>query len=100
MKRLVNAYSVNRARAILSFHDIKLDDLVQWTIITMRWPQLAKYSITYFGAIDKIGQKNISDIDEEISYLFNDEDVRSVVDGGNITDRLDKATVEASSNLG
>lgn len=100
MKRLVNAYSVNRARAILSFHDIKIDDLVQWTIIIMRWPQLAEYLIKNPGTIDKVGQNDISDIDEEVSYLFNDEDVKSVVDGGNITGRLNKATVEACSNLG
>jgi energy-coupling factor transporter ATP-binding protein EcfA2 len=100
MKRLVNAYSVNRTTAILSFLDIDLEDLVQWTIISMRWPQLADYLSKNPDKVGMVGQDNLANVEEEIRYLFKDREVVALVAGGMVTNRLTKATVEECAQLG
>jgi hypothetical protein len=99
MKRLVNAYSVNRARAILAFLNISMEDLAQWTIINMRWPQLAEYFAENPEMIDKIGADDLSEIDENMRYLFKDAEVINVINGGDITNALTTETIKICSKL-
>ncbi|NJO91889.1 MAG: hypothetical protein HC831_25175, partial [Chloroflexia bacterium] len=99
MKRLVNAYSVNRARAILAFLSISMEDLAQWTIINMRWPQLAEYFAEHPVKIDKIGTDDLSEIDEKMQHLFKDPEVINVINGGDITNALTTDTIKICSKL-
>ena len=41
MKRFVNAYSVERALRTIEARRPELDQLARWTIVQLRWPQLA-----------------------------------------------------------
>jgi hypothetical protein len=43
MKRLVNAYSVNRNISTLQHLDIEEGPLALWTILSLHWPLLADY---------------------------------------------------------
>jgi len=43
MKRLVNAYGLNHARAYLEGRNVSVEALARWTIIELRWPLLAEY---------------------------------------------------------
>jgi len=99
MKRLVNAYSVNRARAILAFLNISMDDLAQWTIINMRWPHLSEYLGDKPELIAKIGAQDLSEIDKSVSYLFEDTEVINVVNGGDITTALSVDVVVLCAKL-
>lgn len=99
MKRLVNAYSVNRALATLSFTDIPLKQLALWTILSMRWPGLVDFLIEEPVTIEKIGQENLDGIPEELKGLFNDKDVIQVVNGGTSDKLLNKATVIQCSQM-
>lgn len=99
MKRLVNAYSVNRARAVLAFLNIAMDDLAQWTIINMRWPQLSEYLAEYPETTSKVGEEDLSAIANNMHYLFKDPEVVNVIYGGDITTSLTPETVRICSNL-
>lgn len=99
MKRLVNAYSVNRARAILAFLDISMDDLAQWTIISMRWPRLSEYFAERPELVAKIGSDDLLDVDEKMKYLFKDPEVINVVNGGDITTALSPEVLILCSKL-
>ncbi len=99
MKRLVNAYSVNRARAILAFLNISMKDLAQWTIINMRWPQLADYLAENPEIINKVGTDDLLEIDKNMQYLFSDPEVINVVNGGDITNALTIDTIKICSKL-
>lgn len=98
--RLVNMYCVNKARAIMSFLDIDTDDLIQWTILSMRWPQLAEYLVDNPDSISKIGARNIEGIDPKVAQLFNDDSVLKVINGIGITDPIDKKTLKLCASLG
>jgi hypothetical protein len=99
MKRFVNAYSVNRALSTLSFSDIELNDLAQWTIFTLRWPQLAEYLTKNPDTIDKNITVNQNGMDDNIRQLLKDEDVKKVMEGNGITGLMDKKTIIACSHL-
>ena len=43
MKRSVNAYGLNHARAILESRKVSVEALARWTIVELRWPVLANY---------------------------------------------------------
>ena len=99
MKRLVNAYSVNRALTTLAHLDIERDQLALWTIVTMRWPKLADYLEKQPEMVEKIGQPGISGVPDEIKALFNDEDVANVVRGKPVEASLDRSIVERCAML-
>jgi energy-coupling factor transporter ATP-binding protein EcfA2 len=83
MKRLVNAYSGNRALAVLSEKDIDREQLALWTILSMRWPLLAEYLEKHPEKISQIGQPTLdSNIEEELRPLLDDQEVKTVVQGG------------------
>jgi hypothetical protein len=99
MKRLVNAYSVNRARAILSFLSITLEDLAQWTILNMRWPLLAEYLAIHPETIDQIGGENLDGVEKSLQYLYVDPEVINVVNGGDVNRAMTKETLILCSKL-
>ncbi|MFN8258489.1 MAG: P-loop NTPase fold protein [Bacteroidales bacterium] len=99
MKRLVNAYSVNRARAILSFLSISLEDLAQWTILYMRWPQLAEYLASNPYAIELIGNDSPDGVDPKLQFLFKNAEVIHVVNGGDITTAMTAEQLMICSKL-
>jgi hypothetical protein len=105
MKLLVNAYSVNRVLAILSEVEIEVHQLVLWTILSSRWPQLASYLEEYPDMLDKIkiGQNDVSDIPDDLQPLFSDKEVVNVVQGrvqdGSLNGSLIHNTVKKYSQL-
>ena len=52
MKRLVNAYGLNQARAYLEDRKVSVEALARWTIIELRWPVLADYIAMSWPEID------------------------------------------------
>ncbi|MCG8697354.1 MAG: KAP family NTPase [Bacteroidales bacterium] len=100
MKRLVNMYSVNRARAILSFLEIDLKTLAHWTILQMRWPILVYHLKENPSDIEKIGaNKNYGSIGSVIAGILINEDVIRVIDGNGILKKLTKEDIEVCSKL-
>ena len=57
MKRLVNAFAIQNAINILSERDVPIDPLIRWTIIEMRWRELALFLESNTKAITKVSQK-------------------------------------------
>lgn len=81
MKLLINAYSVNRVLSILSEVKIDFHQLVLWTILTTRWPQLASYLEEFPDMLDKIDQNDVSEIRADLRSLFVDKEVIKIVKG-------------------
>ena len=80
MKRLVNAYSANRALATLAHLDINRDKLAVWTILSMQCPQLTKFLEKRPEAILEIGEEPSKTIPVSIRPLFTDKAVTSLFD--------------------
>lgn len=93
MKRLVNAYSANRALAILSRKEIERHQLVLWTILMARWPKLAMYLEGHPEMINRVGSKNPPGKDETLKILFDDEEVKTLVNGGSLGRALQKQAI-------
>jgi hypothetical protein len=89
MKRLVNAYSVNRALSTLGHLDIDQGPLALWTILSMRWPVLAQYLATWPQAIE---QETINN--EIIEALLGSDDVKQVIHGTGTHASLDVTALE------
>jgi hypothetical protein len=86
MKRLVNAYGVQRMVDILRGGRTEPRRLALWTIVVMRWPRLAKYLERNPEMVAHVGSGALPEdkIDEELVKLvelFRDEEVRRVVHG-------------------
>jgi len=91
MKRLVNAYGVERALQIIGGHSTALDypreRLALWTILKSRWPLLADYLADDPEMVEQLKQGIVPDdvtSDDGRRYLvalFNDDEVRRVVSG-------------------
>lgn len=81
MKRLVNTYSANRALAILSEIEIELPQLVTWTILYSRWPQLGDYLLGHPEAIKLTNMPDVSQVPENILHLFKEAEVIQIVRG-------------------
>ena len=81
MKRLVNAYSANRALALLSRNNIERHQLVLWTILMARWPKLARYLERNSEMINQVGKNTPPDVEDQLKTLFDDQDVIAVVRG-------------------
>jgi hypothetical protein len=100
MKLLVNAYSANRVLAFLSGVDIELHQLVLWTILSSRWPNLANYLEKNPDYLAEIGpEKDASEITEELRPLFSDKEVAKVIEGGSMTSPLIRDTVEKCGKM-
>jgi KAP family P-loop domain len=95
MKRLVNAYGVERAVQILEGHSQDLvsarEKLALWTIVRSRWPLLAEYLSEDLdrlaGRLDALEQSHVPDElrDDKrwpnVAALFDDNEVRRVFAG-------------------
>ncbi len=91
MKRLVNAYGVERAVQILEGHSRELsyprERLALWAILKSRWPLLAEYLSEHVELIESLKADTVPpevEEDTERSYLarlFRDPEVRRVVCG-------------------
>lgn len=77
MKRLVNAYGLNHARAFLEGRRVEVEVLARWTIVELRWPLLAEYLATNWTDI-AAGSLRQSDYPELIRALLTDSDVCQV----------------------
>jgi hypothetical protein len=95
MKRLINSYGLQRAIATLVRVDIGMKQLALWTIILLRWPRLAEFMeehpemAEHFSEQSPTGVNLPESIPEELHKLFQDEGVRNVMNGKNVSVCLD-----------
>jgi hypothetical protein len=105
MKRLVNTYSANRALAFLSEVNIERHQLVLWTILSSRWPQLAEYLEEKPEMLEKIRKQDLADVhDENFKKLLEEPVVRDVINGVKDKDMpshipLEIATIKKSAQM-
>jgi energy-coupling factor transporter ATP-binding protein EcfA2 len=81
MKQLVNTYSANRALAFLAELEIERHQLVLWTILSLRWPQLAEYLEEKPEMSSRIGTPDQAGIRDDLRLLFMDPHVIEVACG-------------------
>lgn len=91
MKRLVNAYGVERAVQILEGNSSDIDrpreKLALWTILRSRWPLLAEFLSDHPNLIEQLKQGVVPAEAEEdtqrpyLAHLFRAPEVKRVVDG-------------------
>lgn len=81
MKRFVNAYGVERALRTIERRHPPLDRLARWTIVLLRWPELADFLRNDPPAVDLIGSPVRGAIADDVKKLFTDPDVIRVVKG-------------------
>jgi hypothetical protein len=103
MKRLVNAYGVERALQIIGGHSTALEHprerLALWTILKSRWPLLADYLAEKPETVELIKDGDVpADLEKDESRrylvaLFKDEEVRRVVTGKGLGVELDEASL-------
>lgn len=96
MKLLVNAYSANRALALLSEVDIDRHQLALWTILESRWPQLAEFLLEDPKLPDNLNKPGASNVPENVRDLFSApcvDHVKQVVSGGGIGTELTIETI-------
>ena len=90
MKRLVNAYGLNHARAFLEGRTVEVEALARWTIVELRWPILADYLASNWSDIDA-GTQALHP--EAIRALLADSDVVEVFGNGDDVGRLTKESL-------
>jgi len=81
MKRLVNTYSSNLTLTFLSEVDVDRHQLVLWTILSFRWPQLAEYLEEHPEMLEKIIQQDAAAIPDELKPLLQEPEVLKVISG-------------------
>jgi hypothetical protein len=99
MKRLVNAYSINRALATLSHIEIERDRLALWTILSLRWPVLADYLEKNPEVIGDILLLKFSNMNPNIETICKHEDVQAVLKGGPTGMPLDAQVIRQCARL-
>lgn len=99
MKRLVNAYSVNRALATLAHVSITRDHLALWTILSLQYPRLARFLEANPGMVDRIGGDSPPDVDPQLAGLFTDDRVVDIVRGRPVEAALDRETVARCARI-
>jgi hypothetical protein len=99
MKRLVNAYSINSALSILGRLDISPNDLALWTILSMRWPELAELLEESPHDIEKINPDAEYDKENPISKLFSDTEVINVINAKGVHAECSKLDIESISKF-
>jgi hypothetical protein len=78
MKRLVNAYGLNHARAFLEGRNVSVEALARWTIIELRWPLLAEHFAHNWPEISR-GALAPRDFSDSIRTLLSNAEVRAVI---------------------
>lgn len=96
MKRLVNAYSVNRALAIQSHVDVDREPLALWTILSLQYPELADYLEENPTIVEQAGKEDVGDA---IEQLLADDDVGDIVRGKPVQAELDSDTVRRCAKI-
>jgi hypothetical protein len=107
MKRLLNAYGIGSALQLLQADEVggdttRMEQLVLWTILELRWPLLADYLGDRPSAVEHIlHRKPPPSAPKELEPLFGDEDVYAVVCGKaeEIDASLDVEAVRAYAGL-
>jgi len=95
MKRLVNAYGLNHARAFLEGRTVAVEALARWTVVELRWPLLADYLASNWT--DIVAQTLPRDhFPELIRTLLADSDVQEVFGRSEEAGRL---TIETLSPI-
>jgi hypothetical protein len=107
MKRLLNAYGVERAVQILEGHPRDLehprDRLALWVVLKSRWPLLADYLASNPHAISDIGKGTVpKDLTDDnrgyLTALFRDPTVQRVVSGDGVDAYLDERSLSLLLN--
>jgi hypothetical protein len=99
MKRLVNAYSTNRALALLAHLHIDREPLVRWTILSLRWPRLADALAEHPERVEG-KQETGAPVPAEIEALLGREEVQAVLNGGHVARKpLDAETIRLCATL-
>lgn len=92
MKRLVNAYGLNRAVAYLEGRDISVEALARWTIIELRWPKLADHlAMSWRGTVDTEIEAVVP---ESLRSLVRSREVRAVIGSDGDEGRLSPEELE------
>jgi hypothetical protein len=99
MKRLVNSYSVNRAIAILSHVDIERNDLILWTVISLRWPELAEYLEENPEKITPLLSADKSTLPDHLASWCCDDEVLRVLTGEPVNRGLTQDVVRKCAAL-
>ncbi len=105
MKRLLNAYGIQRSIATLTGVDIESRQLALWTIIVLRWPLLSEYledhpeMVKYIATYLPVREQLPDGIPPNMRKLFQDERVCNVVRGKQIGTSLDEEVIRACAYL-
>lgn len=107
MKRLINAYGVESALQLLQADEvdgdpIRMEQLVLWTILMLRWPILADFLGDHPKAIELLREGKVPPgVPNELEGLFTDEDVQQVVLGEaeSVDASLDEEAIRAYAGL-
>jgi hypothetical protein len=101
MKRLVNAFSANRAIALLSRVAVEREQLARWTILSLRWPRLADFLEAHPAMVAAVRTKAVpaTGVGDDVKSLLEDNDVRRVLGEAGATGRLDEAAVSQCARL-
>ncbi|MFI7037277.1 P-loop NTPase fold protein [Microbispora rosea] len=82
MKRFVNTYTVLRAVRVLEGSLVPTDTLALWTLLRIRWPELADYLEAHPEAIDLIMEgSGAQGLPESLRELAPSEDLHEVLCG-------------------
>ena len=79
MKRLINAYGLNVARAYLEGRAISVEALARWTVVELRWPLLASHIMDRWDEISVTGLDARS-APAHIAALLREPDVLALFD--------------------
>lgn len=100
IKRLVNTYGINRVLATLAHADVSQNQLALWTVLSMRWPDLAATLAADPTLLSDDPAETADDrTDEptEAARLLDRPDVRKVIDWE--PDPLKPATVRECARI-
>ncbi|MEU8175545.1 P-loop NTPase fold protein [Microbispora hainanensis] len=82
MKRFVNTYTVLRAVRVLEGSVVPTDALALWTLLRIRWPELADHLESHPEAVDQIMEgSDAQDLPESLRDLAASEDLHEVLCG-------------------
>jgi Cdc6-like AAA superfamily ATPase len=98
MKLLVNAYSANRALAILSEVNVELHQLALWTILSSRWPELADHLAEHPEMLETNADAS-TDLPENLKPLWKDRSVAQVVKGDSMRAPLSAETLKQCAQM-
>lgn len=83
MKRLVNAFGMAQAVAILSGREVPEEQLALWTILEMRWPCLADWLSEDVSRVDQFRYQDLV-LPPGLASLRTDSEVQAVIEGRGI----------------